>query len=220
MASEQSFSRKRRINFFVLLIILICQLLAMVLLNALVNEFSGQTYVAFAKSVIFTIAVFICIVIDLYFIYNKIFLLRSISSKVPIRCVIDDILFVKYKDDGRTRYTPYLIVRSLKTNKRYFTYGKYSLLGLTASVSYGRGQMIDCTIYKKGMGPGSIGDQVDIYVHKILDLPVSVNEEKNIIKLKNDKLPFYHMNDKIRISVFNDIMLFKGAIDVDCADKV
>jgi hypothetical protein len=134
--------------------------------------------------------------------------------------VIDDILFVKYKDDGRTRYTPYLIVRSLKTNKRYFTYGKYSLLGLTASVSYGRGQMIDCTIYKKGMVPVSIGDHVDIYVHKILDLPVSVNEEKNIIKLKNDKLPFYHMNDKIRISVFNDIMLFKGAIDVDCADKV
>ena len=70
------------------------------------------------------------------------------------------------------------------------------------------------------MVPVSIGDHVDIYVHKILDLPVSVNEEKNIIKLKNDKLPFYHMNDKIRISVFNDIMLFKGAIDVDCADKV
>lgn len=216
MASDQSFSRKWRINFFALLIILICQLSAMVLLNALLDEFHEQTYVAFSKPVILTIAVLICVVVDLFFIYNKIVLIRSMSGKAPIRCVIDDVLFVKHKDDGRTRYTPYLIVRSMKTNKRYFTYGKYSLLGLTASISYGRGQMIDCTIYKKGMVPVSIGDHVNIYVHKILELPVSVDEKKNVIKLKNDRLPFYHMNDKIRISVFKDIILFKGAIDVDC----
>lgn len=215
MISDQSFSKKWRINFFALLVIVITQLLAMALLNALLNEFCEKPYVIFAKQVILTLAVVICVVVDLFFFHNKISLLKSLSGKKPIRCVIDDILFVQHKDDGRMRYTPYLIVRSVETNKRYFTYGKYSLLGLTASISYGRGRIIACTIYKKGMIPVVIGDSIDVYVYKTLDLPVWVDEEKNVIKLKNEKLIFYHANDKIHISVFNNIILFKGAIDVD-----
>ena len=216
MTSSQSFSQKWKINFFVLLVIMISQLLAMILLNELLNEFCEQAYVVFTKRVIFTFAMLICVSVDLFFFYNKISLLKSLSGKKPIRCIIDDILFVKYKDDGRTRYTPYLLVRSIETNKLYFTYGKYSLLGLTASISYGGHQMINCTIYKKDMVQVAIGDCVDAYVYKILDFPILVDEGKNVIKLKNKKLMFHHANDKIHISVFNNIVLFKGAIDVDC----
>lgn len=75
--------------------------------------------------------------------------------------------------------------------------------------------MIDCTIYKKGMIPVSIGDHVDVYVYKILNLPVSVNETKNTIKIKRNKLRFHHINEKIQITIFKEIVLFKGAIDVD-----
>lgn len=216
MASSQQFSKKWRINLFVLFIILMCQLLSIIFLNVLINEFCKQAYLAFVKIIVLVIEMLAYIVVDLAFIYNKIVLLRFLASKEPIRCVIDDILLVKYKDGGRVRCTPHLIVRSTKTNKRYFTYGKFSLLGLSASVSYGRGQIIGCTIYKKGMISISIGDYVDIYVYKVLNLPVSVDEGKNIVMIKNDKLSFCHVNDKIHISMFNEIILFKGAIDVDC----
>jgi len=65
-----------------------------------------------------------------------------------------------------------------------------------------------------------MGDIVDMYLLKTVDVPVSVNREKNTIKLKNRKINFKHMNDELDIDIFKNVTVFKGAVNLDAEEKL
>ena len=54
-----------------------------------------------------------------------------------------------------------------------------------------------------------------MYLLKTVDVPVSVNREKNTIKLKNRKIYFKHINNELTIDIFKNITFFKGAVNLD-----
>ena len=43
----------------------------------------------------------------------------------------------------------------------------------------------------------------------INEIPISIDETKNTVKLKGKKFYFYHVNNKISIEVFKDIKFLK-----------
>ena len=94
------------------------------------------------------------------------------------------------------------------------------LLGSDTSSAYVNDRRADHTIYKRGRVPVKIGDIVDLYLLKTLDIPVSVDTEKNIVRLKDQKIRFDHMNSRIGIDVFNEMIFLQGAIDVDAGSVI
>ncbi len=216
MIPNRSILQKRKANIFALLIIILVQTLSLLLLSSLFIAFSEQlTELSAVRVVVFASISFIYIWIDLFFFYTRVILLGILSHKIPLRCRIEDFLYIGYKKDGRTKYSPYPIVRSLKGNKLFFTYGSYSLAHFNTNSSYINNGVVNCTIYKKGGTPVKIGDAVDVYLLKILDIPVLIDAEKNELKLKNKNIEFYHINNKVHISVFNEITFFQGVVNLD-----
>ena len=117
--------------------------------------------------------------------------------------------------DSHKGYSPFPIVRSLQDNKLYLAYENYSLLGFNEKFNYSDRKTITCTLYKENSIPVRLGDVVDMYVLRTLNIPVFIDSSKNTVKLKNRKFYFYHVNGQINIDIFRSIVFFKGAIDLD-----
>lgn len=213
MKSKQSIITKWKMHIIGLSIIILAQCAACFLLRALLKEFAGQGSVYNGT---FLIVVAVCIAIDLYYLFNRVILLRRLIDRIPVRCKLEDIFLIGHKDtDNRTRYSPFPIVRSLKDHKLYLAYDNYSLLGFKEKFNYSDRKTITCTLYKENGIPVMFGDVVDMYILKTLNIPVSIDSSKNTVRLKHRKFYFHHMNDQINIDVFRSIVFFKGAIDLD-----
>lgn len=212
MNSERTIIKKWKFHVYGFLVLLFVQAMAIPLLNAFLKEFIGQS--SFRK-VALLIILAICISVDLYFLLNRVILLRHLLNKAPVKCRLEDIFLIGYKDDKRTRYAPFLIVRSIENQKLYLAYDKYSLLNYTATFNYSDKKNIRCTVYKGDGIPVRLGDIVDMYILRTVKIPVSIDQSKNTVKLKRRKIYFRHMNEQINIDVFENITFFKGAIDLD-----
>ena len=156
-----------------------------------------------------------CFAVDLYYLVQYILRVRRLLNQKPVQCRLEDIFLVRYKDDGKIRYVPYLIVRSNEDQKLYITYDKYSLMRLKAKVENFGGTDISCVVYRNDNVPVRIGDRVDMYMQKQVNIPVSIDPYGNIVRLKRRKIPFYHMNERISITAFEEAIFFKGILDVD-----
>ena len=212
MNAQRIMIKKWKGNIYGLLVILLAQGIGVALVDRLLKEFveqaSGRQAIVFVIVVVFAAA-------DASFVFNRIFLLRRLLDKTPVRCRLEDIFLMPYKDDKKIRYVPYPIVRSLEDHKLYLTYGEYSLLGFTAVFNYSDRRNVQCAVYKGDNTPVRLGDIVDMYLLKTVDVPVSVNREKNTIKLKNRKIYFKHINNELTIDIFKNITFFKGAVNLD-----
>lgn len=217
MNAERIMIKKWKKNIYGFLVILLAQSIGVALADMLLKEFVEQ---AFVRQVIAFVIVGIFAAADASFVFNRIFLLRRLLDKTPVRCRLEDIFLMPYKDDKKIRYVPYPIVRSLEDHKLYLTYGEYSLLGFTAVFNYSDRRNVQCAVYKGDNTPVRLGDIVDMYLLKTVDVPVSVNREKNTIKLKNRKIYFKHINDEITIDIFKNITFFKGAVNLDAEEKL
>lgn len=212
MESKQAIIKKWKMHLWGLLVIILVQGAAFPLLNALLKEFAGQGSI---RKIVLFIVTGICIMTDLYYLFNRVILLRQLLNRQPVKCRLEDILLIGYREDNRTRYSPFLIVRSLQDHKLYLTYDKYSLVGFNAIFNYSNREKILCTVYKGNGNPIRLGDIVNMYILKTLYIPVSINKSKNTVKLNHKKFYFRHMNDQLDIDVFRSLVFFKGAIDLD-----
>lgn len=211
MKSNQAIMKKWKSHVYGFFVLLLIQVMGFPLVNVLLKEFIVQTNVY--KIVLLTI-VSVCILVDCCVLVNRIFRLRILMKKCPVKCKIVDILLIGYKEDARTRYDPFFIVQSDEDQKMYLTYGKYSLSGCTARIDYSDRENIRCTVYKNNGNPVQLGDEVDMYFLKTVSVPVCIDQSKNTVKLKGEKVYFRHMNEKIDINIFKKIVFFKGAIDL------
>lgn len=215
MKSERPIVTKWKMQIIGLPVIILAQCAVCFLFCALLKEFVRQDPI---YSITLLIVVAICIAIDLYYLFNRVILLRWLIGRTPVRCKLEDVFLIGHKDtDNRTRYSPFPIVRSLKDHKLYLAYENYSLLGFKEKFNYSDRKTVTCTLYKETGIPVKLGDVVNMYILKTLNIPVSIDSSKNTIKLKHRKFYFHHVNNQINIDVFRNIVFFKGAIDLDIA---
>lgn len=212
MKSERAVIKRWKMNIYGLGVIALVQSMAIPLINAFLKEFVPQEYVC---NIALLVAIVSCIVVDIDFLLNRVVLLRVSLNKRPIKCSLEDIFLVGYKDNKQTRYAPFPIVRSLENHKLYLTYDKYSLLAFKATFNYSDRQNIRCTIYKSDGTPARLGDTVNMYLVRTIDIPCSIDHSKNIVKLKHRKIYFHHVNDQFDTDIFQNITFFKGAVDLD-----
>ena len=210
MKSKQTVIQKWKMHIYGFIVIVLAQSMALPLLNTLIKEFADLELTCIP----FIAIIVTCVVVDVYFLYNRIIILRRLLNKVPIKCRLEDIFLIGYKDDKRTRYAPFPIVRSLEDHRLYLTYGKYSLLAFTATFNYSDRKNIHCTIYRSDGTLIRLGEIVDVYLLKTVDIPILIDKPKNIVKLKHRKIYFRHLNDKFSIDNFENITVFKGAVDL------
>lgn len=212
MTSERTIIKKWKFHVYGLLVIILLQAMTVPLLNVFLREFINQTDI---RKIVLRIILTLCISVDIYFLINRVILLRHLLNKTPIKCRLEDIFFIGYRDDKRMRYVPFLIVRSIEDQRLYLTYDRYSLLDYTKTINYSDKENIYCTLYKSNGVPVRLGDMVEMYMLKEVSVPVSIDRYKNTVKLKGRKIYFRHMNDRVDIDVFRNITFFKGAIDLD-----
>lgn len=198
-------------NFYGLLAIIFLQGVAISFLIAFSKEISKQIYL---KNMILLSVIVIYLVIDLYFLVTRIILLRRLLEKKPVKCQLVDVFLVSPKDDKRTKYQPFPIVRSLEDQQLYFSYGKYSLMPFTMIQNNSGGDDFCCTIYKSDHTPVKLGETVDMYILKTIDLSVSVDRRRSIVQLNRRRAYFRHVNQQLDINVFKEMTFFKGVIDV------
>lgn len=209
MKSNQTILKKWKMHIYGLIVLIIVQCISLPLLKVFLREFIERDIV---RNIVLNIILMICTAIDLYFLINRIIILRFILNKTPVKCRLEDILLIDYKDDKQTRYAPFPIVRSLENNKLYLSYDKYSLVNFISVFNYSDKRNIQGMIYKADGTPVQLGNMVDMYIHRIINIPVLVNHPKNIVKLKHKKIYFRHINNRVNIDVFKEIIFFKGAV--------
>jgi len=209
MKPNRTILKKWKMHIYGLIVLIIVQCISLPLVEVFLREFIEHSLV---RNIVLNIILMICTTIDLYFLINRIIILRYILNKTPIKCRLEDILFIGYRDDKQTRYAPFPIVRSLENNKLYLSYDKYSLVNFITVFNYSDKRNIQGMIYKSDGTPVQLGDMTDMYIHKIINIPISVNHSENIVKLKHKKIYFRHINSRFNIDVFKDITFFKGAI--------
>lgn len=212
MRTDRAILKRWKMHIYGLLVLVVVQSLALPLLNAFLKEFIQQDSF---RSVAFLLIVAACATVDLYLLVNRVILLRFLLNKQPVRCKLEDIFLIGYKDDKKTRYSPFLIVRSIEDQKLYITYDKYSLLEYASTFNYSDRSNIRCTVRKSDGTPVRLGDWVDMYLLKTVSVPVSVDQTRNIVRLRSKNIPFRHMNERMNIAVFESAVFFKGAIDLD-----
>lgn len=216
MKTELEIYKKWKMHIYGLIIIIFVQSMTFPLLYMLLKEFAVQEFIH--KVIMITVFI-IYTSVDLYFLYNRIILLKQLLDEPPVKCTLEDIFLIPYKEDKKRRYSPFPIVRSIEDNKLYLAYDKYSLMDFTAKFNYSDRKNVYCALYRADGRPVRFGDVVDMYMLKSVNIPVSINKSKNTVKLKGRKLYFYHVNDKIEIHVFKDITFYKGAIDLDAGGR-
>lgn len=212
MKHNQAAMKKWKMHVYGLIAIVLVQSIVFFLLNILLKEFAGHGHI---YMMVMLSVVAICIAVDLYYLFTRVILLRLLLTRQPVKCRLEDILLIDYKEDQRTRYAPFPIVRSIKDSRLYLAYDKYSLLGFNAKFNYSDKEKITCTIYREDGTSVKLGDTVEMYVMKILDIPVSVDESRNTVKLKNKKIRFRHVNNTTGINMFKQMIYFQGAVSVD-----
>ena len=206
MKTELTFYKKWKMHIYGFVVILLVQSVTFPLLYMLLKEFNAPSLI---RNII-TFAIFaIYIAVDMYFLYNRIYLPKQLLDKEPMKCILEDIFLIPYKEDNKKRYSPYPIVRSCDDSKLYLAYGNYSLMNFNAKFNYSDRNNIYCTLYKADGTPVRFGDTVNIYILKKSNIAVSIDETKNTVKLKGKKFNFYHVNDKISIDIFKEIKFFK-----------
>jgi len=175
----------------------------------------GQDVFAFPKRIVFASLGVILILCDVFFGCIKLLPLRKLLYATPAKCTIEDLLLIAHKDDGRRKYSIYPIVRSLQDDKLYLAYGTNAIAKFSTRVCYLNNQIVDFTVYSKNKSTINIGDTVYMYMLRELDVSVSVDKSKNIVKLNRKRIPFCHVNESCDIALFNDIIFFQGIIDIE-----
>lgn len=155
----------------------------------------------------------IFVICDIVFIYKKIIRLQPLIYIAPVKCKIEDFILIGYTDDGNRKYRAYPIIRSMQDNKLYLSYGEHALSNFNFNARYINNTIIDFSVYTRNKTELKIGDMVNMYSLKILDVSVVIDQTNNMIRLNGKKLLFHHVNNALVINAFKDMVFFQGIVD-------
>lgn len=210
-----SMRRKQKTNYIALGEIVIMQSICIAIIHLMITKvvmneigFPGKLYSMMIGGVIA-----LCLLGDVIFAYNRIWLFSKLTHIRAMRCILEDIFFVKYTDEGQAKYKPYLMVRGVENQQLYMTYGKGDLIGFNSTYSYAGNALLSHQIKKENGTVLQIGDYVDLYILRPVKMNVLI-EEKNVT-LNGKKKPFIHISDATTTDVFQKMNYVQGAIDID-----
>ena len=115
MNAERIMIKKWKKNIYGFLVILLAQSIGVALADMLLKEFVEQ---AFVRQVIAFVIVGIFAAADASFVFNRIFLLRRLLDKTPVRCRLEDIFLMPDKDDKNNVKIAVKIVYNKEAVKR------------------------------------------------------------------------------------------------------
>ena len=91
MKSKQTVIQKWKMHIYGFIVIVLAQSMALPLLNTLIKEFADLELTCIP----FIAIIVTCVVVDVYFLYNRIIILRRLLNKVPIKCRLEDIFLFR-----------------------------------------------------------------------------------------------------------------------------
>jgi len=197
-----------------LLVVVVLQAVSLVFVNLFLSYFLSEIKLEFTlKPMVLVFLVSIFVIINIFFIYKRIIRLQPLIYVTPVKCIIEDFILIGYTDDGRRKYRAYPIVRSMQDNKLYLSYGADALSSFSFNSFYMNNKIAGFRVYTRNKTELKIGDEVNMYSQKILDVSVDIEQTNNIIRLNGKKIPFHHVNNTLGINAFKDMVFFRGIID-------
>lgn len=207
----KQYIKQTKISFFVIPVILLIFLIVMYLIlndsiHELINRLPLINY--------FVVGIYVLIIVILAIATTmEIKKLKDLLYVKPIKCIIEDFVYIAYSDDGKRNYDVYPIVKNLDDNKLYFSFGHY-LYKHYNTIFYGMGShVVNKQIYRKDASIVKIGDVAYLYKRKDVDINVRINKDKNRVYLNRKKI--YFISDKHDIEIFNNLKFFEGILDIE-----
>lgn len=156
-------------------------------------------------------AFFLYLLIDILIYFFQIHKRKKLLNVLPIRCILEDFVVSYY---SKKKFDVYPIVKD-SNNNLYFPYhnvSNYATVYTTVNYKY------NFKIIRKDKSELKIGDTV--YLYKDKDLDVNVKIEKNTVKIYKNKISnllikYNHHNDNYDIDVFNKMIYYEGAIEIE-----
>ncbi len=216
MNTNKAIRRIQQTHGAALLILVVVQIISLFLINLFLSLFISETIYEFSlRQIVLACIGCIFVICDIFFIFKKIIRLQPLIYQSPVICKIVDFMLIAYSDEGRRKYTAYPIIRSMQDNKLYLSYGTDALSSFNFNAHYINNTIVDFSVYTRNRIELKIGDAVNMYSMKILDVSVVIEQTKNMIRLNGKKLPFHHVNNALGINVFKDMVFFRGVVDIE-----
>lgn len=212
MDKSKEIYKKWKANIYGFIVLLIVQTIAFLMARVLVREFIDKEKVA---SILLLVLGIFLITTVINYLVNRVIILRYLLTTKPVKCTIQDFLLVGETIDHKTKYTPYPILKSIEDQKLYLAYGDNSLVNFYSIFDYSDPNNIYFKLYRRDKSQIKISDPAEMYILKNVKIKISIDVDKNIIKIKGKKIYFRHFNPTISIEDFEDIIFYKGAVDID-----
>lgn len=203
---------KKSINVKIYLILgftvfsFLCYLVMIIGFKSMIADTPMLKYMITFSLIVFLLAIDIALFIN-------ILKLRTLVNVEPVKCIIEEFVYVAYYSDGHRKYNIFPLVRSLSDNKLYLTYSDYSLIRYN-KIRIGTNRYDwNIKIYRRDGSYVNVGDIAYMYVKKFLNVNVDIDYNKHMISLNKDKILF--SSDKFDINIFNNINYFEGVVDIE-----
>lgn len=150
---------------------------------------------------------------------NKVYIVKKLIGQNPLDGTVEDIVVISYRETGddspTISYTPYVIVRSKKDNKLYFTLDDYALIPAGKHiVKTTIGDIGSVSLFNNNDQPVKYGDKAYIYLYKIVSDKIKVDSENEWLYVNKRKYSFASTCGKVNIDDLKDMVIYKGFIDI------
>ena len=146
---------------------------------------------------------------------KKISDLKSLMSRTPVKCVVEDFVITGDRVNGSIRYNVSLLLKNPETHELLFSYGRHCLSHYNYTYSSTKQGLEHINIYRKDGSTVKIGDEVYVYIIKFVDVTAVYDEEDETLKLNNKYFGCILTNPNHSGSVFENVRFYKGAVEVD-----
>lgn len=214
MRFNKSIRKIQQTHGVALLLLVVLQTISLFFINLFLSFFLSETICEFPlQPMVLAFMGCIFVICDIFFVCKKIIRLQPLIYRTPVKCKIEDFMLIAYTDEGKRKYRAYPIIRSMQDNQLYLSYGADALSNFNFNAHYINNTIVDFSVYTRNKMELKIGDAVNMYSLKILDVSVVIEQTNNRIRLNGKKLPFHHVNNALGINAFKDMVFFRGIVD-------
>ena len=131
----------------------------------------------------------------------------------PISCSVEDFIITSYVMGEKKHYHIYLLLKDKKTQKLFFTYGKYSLS--VYNYAYGKygSALTNINIFRKDGSLVAVGDEVSVYIKKRVNVNVDFQNEQ--VRFNKKPFVFKNVNEQYAPTIFANVVFYEGLVDVE-----
>jgi len=211
-------------KFIVLLVVfIVMQCVMLLVLSHLVENmantqsFDEQTTTTIKRIVLVGIII-LSIIVDTVLYMKKIYRLNLMANIEPVFGKVEDFIIYSYgRENGKARleFKVSPLIRGLKDNKLYLTYGNYSVSWYTTIEVRNQAALICKEIIRSDGTSVKKGDDVAFYVIKTLNMEIKEDRKKYWFKLNGKKVKLMSRNSEMEINMLKNTTFFEGAVDVE-----